>query len=270
MESHAHCGNRAFNFNNRIAHLHTEEDRQDIRTWASLQTKLQDTIHRSWPPLSKVYYSKVVVLAIHFENDDLGVASSEKALCQIFKNTYNVHVEKNIVLLASPLYVCDRMQAFLDKWAHEESHTIFLYSDHSQLGRNGFDLGGARDELGNIWPIQNWDICNTIIEMYPGDHLSIFSAAHDGPPTENRLLGDYYVYERREVLAASGRPYATQRHTAGPGPKFSSSSLPQPSAKRKTTSSGQHPAKEENHRLTQNADRKTRKLQRVVQGTSHS
>ncbi|KAJ0414482.1 hypothetical protein BJY00DRAFT_318742 [Aspergillus carlsbadensis] len=115
---------------------------------------LEAALHASLPcPQSP--YTRVSVLAMHWENDDIGVVPHETELLDVFSKIYGYETESYMI----PTVIAQAaIQAKLSAWtmAKEGDGTlrIIIYSGHASSGEGTADnewyFGGRADRWGDI------------------------------------------------------------------------------------------------------------------------
>ena len=104
------------------------------------------TAFNQYLPTGKKPYGQVAVLALHWENDTMGVAPLEKELLDVFRKIYGFNVESYIIPAVSTAgrELSKRLHNFHDKWGAEDALCIYVYSGHAE----GTDAGGTAYLLG--------------------------------------------------------------------------------------------------------------------------
>ena len=108
--------------------------RKNILQFAS---ELQNAVNRSMPTEVKPYKG-VFVLAAHFSNDQMGVASLENELCRGFARVYGYTVEKYIIdATLSQSETRRKFRGRIDKFANDYDKQgnllIVVYSGHADF-----------------------------------------------------------------------------------------------------------------------------------------
>ncbi|RDW74547.1 uncharacterized protein DSM5745_07209 [Aspergillus mulundensis] len=174
---------------------------------------LEAAIQRCLPSRTG-YYDQVSVIAMHWENDDLGVLPLEKALLDIFKNQYGYDVESFEIPEDRPQKnLTEKLVSWTSKHEGEQALRIVIYSGHASAA-GPTDLhwyfAGQVDNSGNLTgPSLDWNGMKAICEYGTGDLCYIFDCCSAGS-------GPGALYDGAEMLCAS-----VFEQTAGADPKFS-------------------------------------------------
>ena len=99
-----------------------------LRDFATgLKTALNASLPSSGPN-----YSRVAVLAFHWENDNLGVVPLENDLLRIFSGTYHYDVESyTIPLVNSVLSLSTKLSDWATRNSGAQTLRIYVYSGHA-------------------------------------------------------------------------------------------------------------------------------------------
>ncbi|CAG8226392.1 unnamed protein product [Penicillium salamii] len=148
-------------------------------------------------------YDHVAVLALHWENDDMGVERMEGELLRLFERTYRFTTQSYVIpLVTTQLTVTN----FLDGWLRanqgERVLRIVIYSGHASAGgtRNTqWYLAGRVNHYGHLHGprLEWWTLRGTLNDNYPGETCYIFDCCSGG----SLALGDH---GGGELLASCG------------------------------------------------------------------
>ncbi|KAK3313608.1 hypothetical protein B0H66DRAFT_566617 [Apodospora peruviana] len=104
-----------------------------IPTFSHLVSQLNDAVEATWPERPSATYTRVKVLLMSWEKDDLGVESETQALSSIFQGLYNYDVESWKIPSRRPAIELSRKIAdLIDTYGREGNLLIFYYGGHAR------------------------------------------------------------------------------------------------------------------------------------------
>lgn len=109
--------------------IHPEEDfRAAVKT-------IDSAVNRALGSSEK--YDKVGVISLRWQNDDLGLASIERELLDVFKDKFNFETDALVIpattARAASVAVRDKLQTFVDKYDGPRSLLIVVYQGHANV-----------------------------------------------------------------------------------------------------------------------------------------
>ena len=98
-----------------------------------------DAALRNALPKDRMSYSKVGVLLIHWDNDDLNVVKNENALAAAFRDVYNFKTEFYVIPHKDEpnRSLMQKMHKFADKYTKSDELSIYVYSGHADARPQG-------------------------------------------------------------------------------------------------------------------------------------
>ncbi|KAE8362732.1 hypothetical protein BDV27DRAFT_146740 [Aspergillus caelatus] len=167
------------------------EQPQRLQDFASDLKKALDAV----TPTTQGYYHDVSVLALHWQNDEMGVGRLEAELINIFGRVYNFRTESYLIPVNNSY---NSLTAKLLSWSNSRGgeHTlrIVVYSGHAQYAGttdSKWYLAGRAGAAGNLVGARiDWRRISGVIDTMDGDVLYIFDccsaasvAMKSGPET---------------------------------------------------------------------------------------
>lgn len=103
-----------------------------------LGADLDAAVKAAWPTRESIRYSKVQVLLLSWEKDDLGVAKEIAPLRKVFEKRYHFHVHQYLIpspdseTNVDPLRSLNRQVSdFLDAFDQQDTLIIVYYAGHA-------------------------------------------------------------------------------------------------------------------------------------------
>jgi hypothetical protein len=115
--------------------LHAYKKQKPRRNLEEFATELQNAVNKGLPSNTRPY-NGVFVLAIHWSNDQMGVAPLEDDLCRGFATLYGYTVEKYCIDATLSQYNTRkefhrRIDKFTDDYNKQGNLLIIVYSGHA-------------------------------------------------------------------------------------------------------------------------------------------
>ncbi|KAK0609669.1 hypothetical protein B0T17DRAFT_593977 [Bombardia bombarda] len=99
----------------------------------ALLVLLRDAVNAAWPTRSKKRYTKVKVLLISWDKDDLGVSSEIAALKSVFEGLYHYEVEGwKIPSIQAPILLAQKIANLLQTEGEKGNLIILYYAGHAR------------------------------------------------------------------------------------------------------------------------------------------
>jgi hypothetical protein len=85
-------------------------------------------------------YNRAICILFHFENDDIGVASLEKELEDVFKQGFR-YITRRVILKGNVTVQFKEISTWLEKqrYTEEGNLIILVFSGHGELARDSYN-----------------------------------------------------------------------------------------------------------------------------------
>ncbi|KAK6813451.1 hypothetical protein RU639_011310 [Aspergillus parasiticus] len=155
---------------------------QRLQVFGSDLRKALDTV----TPTAQVYYRDVSVLALHWQNDEMGANRLQSELMNIFAGIYNFRTESyQIPVLRSYNSLTSRLIPWSTSRGGEHTLRIVVYSGHAQytnIGGPQWCLAWRANAAGRlVGPSVDWGRISGVIDIEEGDALYIFDCCSAAP-----------------------------------------------------------------------------------------
>ncbi|KAE8337523.1 hypothetical protein BDV24DRAFT_167244 [Aspergillus arachidicola] len=159
-------------------------------------------------PTTQGYYRDVSVLALHWQNDEMGVARLESELMNIFARIYNFRTEGyQIPVNNSYMSLSSKLISWSTSRGGEHTLRIVVYSGHAQYAGTTdtqWYLGGQANAAGRLVGSRiDWRRISGVVDTMAGDVLYIFDCCSAASVAMER---------GPETIAASGWEQAATAH----------------------------------------------------------